>query len=110
MGCPNYLGARIPLDLALNIQAWYELLKNYHDYELCDLLNYGWPLGYLKDAPPTSAPGNHPSAAAHMQHVHAFIKEELHHKALIGPFSSDPFIPWVRYSPIMTRPKRESTN
>lgn len=108
--CPNYLGAKIPLETALNIHAWYDLLKDYHDSELCDFLKYGWPLGYLRDTPPTSAPGNHPSAVAHMQHVHKFISEELRHKALVGPFAADPFTPWVRYSPIMTRPKRESDN
>lgn len=109
-GCPNYIGARIPVDSGLNIKAWYQHLRDYHDSDLCDLLQYGWPLGYLKETPPISAPGNHPSAAAHMQHVRKFVCEELKHQALIGPFKSDPFTPWVRYSPIMTRPKRDTDN
>lgn len=108
VGRPNYLGARIPLKSGLNMKAWYTLLEHYHDYQLCDLLQYGWPLGYLRDLPPTSSPVNHPSATAHMGHVRKFVDQELQHDALVGPFTADPFTPWVRYSPIMTRPKRDA--
>lgn len=105
---PNFIGAKVPIQSGLNIKAWYQMLQHYHDAQLCDFLQYGWPLGYLSKTPPTTVLTNHPSALAHMQHVHTFVKEELKHQALIGPFKSDPFIPWVRYSPLMTRPKRDT--
>lgn len=106
---PNFLGAKVPVESGLNIEEWYRMLKHYHDSQLCDFLNYGWPLGYLNTEPPESVEDNHPSAVAHMDHVYEFIKEEIKHKAIIGPFTSDPFIPWVRYSPLMTRPKRDTS-
>lgn len=43
---PNFLGARIPLNSAINIDKWEELLSEYHDSEICVFLKYGWPVGY----------------------------------------------------------------
>lgn len=38
---PNYLGARIPVSSGLNILQWRLALVNYHDQDLCDLLEFG---------------------------------------------------------------------
>lgn len=38
-----------------------------------------------------------------------FIKTELNFTALVGPFDSSPFQQWTRISPLMTRPKKDST-
>lgn len=86
MSCPNFIGARRPLDSALNIPAWRHYLADYHDKLLCEYLEFGWPLGYHKDEPPQTTNGNHPSAIAHSQHVDKFIKVELNHAAILGPF------------------------
>lgn len=105
---PNYLGAKIPVESGLNIIAWEAALATYHDNIICQYLKYGWPLGYHRAVPPVSVEKNHPSADHHMSHVTAFVEKELSFGALLGPFSSPPFSPWLRCSPIMTRPKKDS--
>lgn len=106
--CPNFMGARIPLKTDLNIEQWRALLKDFHDTELCDFLLFGWPLGYHADCPPQPVHENHPSAKQFGSHVEKFIATEKGFNAILGPFKEQPFTPWTRVSPIMTRPKRES--
>lgn len=105
---PNFLGARIPLKSDLIIPAWESYLTNYHDKLLCQFLNYGWPVGYNSDTPPRSVDENHQSARKNLSHVKKFVNTELAHNALVGPFKSQPFTPWCRVSPLMTRDKKDS--
>lgn len=105
---PNCFGAKIPLQSDLVIPAWRKELADYHDEMLCDFLEFGWPLGYHSDVAPQTTDKNHPSGEAFRPHISQFIEKELNHKAVLGPFHHDPFEPWVRYSPIMTRPKKDS--
>lgn len=107
-GLPNFAGAKIPLTTGLNISAWKHKLSDYHDKQLCLFLQYGWPLGYLKDSPPDSVTQNHPSATSNMSHVRKFVQEEFSHSAIVGPFKSPPFTPWTRLSLVMTREKKDS--
>ena len=55
-----------------------------------------------------SDPTNHPSAEKFPDHVEHYLKEEISHKAIIGPFDKPP-IP-LHTSPFMTREKSDSTN
>lgn len=107
---PNFLGARIPLTTQLNLQAWRTNLVDYHDKNICVFLEFGWPVGYHSTSPPTSCSRNHPSATLHPTHIKKFIDTELSHGAMVGPFTSSPFTPWTRCSPIMTRPKKDSSD
>lgn len=104
---PNYLSAKIQLHSGLNFDAWSIALAKYHDTELCRYLRYGWPLGYHKSSPPVTLEDNHQSATQHLDDVRAFIKKELSFGALVGPFDTQPFTPWLRVSPAMTRPKMD---
>lgn len=108
--CHNFLGAKITLNSALNLEKWEEELAAYHDREICLFLRYGWPVGYELDSPPTSVEENHHSGQQHLTHVRNFIQKELGHGAIIGPFTNPPFHPWTRISPILTRPKKDSTD
>lgn len=105
---PNFLGARIPLSSGLALDTWYNYLHDYYDPLLCEYLKYGWPLGYNLNSPPTSTATNHPSAILHMTAVEDFIQTEKNYDALWGPFNKDPFDPWFRISPLMTRAKKGS--
>lgn len=105
---PNYKGVRCTIPSGLNLEAWEDLLRDYHDKAMCEYLRYGWPIGYHRDTPPADTDKNHASAEHHDKHVSAFITKELSFGAILGPFSSPPFCPWTRCSPIMTRPKKES--
>lgn len=105
---PNFLGARRSLSSGLHLHSWETLLQGYHDAEICYFLRYGWPVGYHNSTPPAAVSSNHPSADAHHTHIEDFIAKELSHKALAGPFKQQPFRPWTRQSPLMTRPKRDT--
>ena len=43
---PNFLHCRIPVKSGLNIKAWRSYLQNYWDQQLCDLLEFGFPLDF----------------------------------------------------------------
>lgn len=106
---PNCIGAKIPVYSGLHVERWVILLQNYHDNELCHFLAYGWPVGFYAEEIPSSVPENHPSAVNFPQHIHDFIATELSFKALEGPVQASPFKPWSRISPLMTRPKKGSS-
>lgn len=105
---PNRLGARLTVPSALNLTAWDQQLKGYHDTTLCDYLRYGWPVGYTLPHPPAHVKKNHDSANKHPQHIRDFLRKEVQLGGILGPFSEPPFTPWVNTAPLMTRPKRES--
>ena len=58
-GCPNFLGCHIPEDSKLNIKNWRFYLQNFWDKQLVDLLEYGFPLDFDRDAPLISTEENH---------------------------------------------------
>lgn len=105
---PNAIGARITLDSGLNHEQWEACLAHYHDKEICAYLRYGWPVGYTADAPPASVNRNHPSGINFKHHVDDFIQTECNFGAMLGPFNMDPFSPWTRKSPVMSRPKKDT--
>lgn len=105
---PNFIGTQVHVDSALKVDQWELALQNYHDRDLCKFLRFGWPLGYLADTYPTSVSDNHSSALIHEKDIQKFIQVELGHRAIIGPFDQEPFTPWTRCSPLMTRPKKDS--
>lgn len=108
-GLPNFLGARIPVSSGLNVHAWRSELSEYHDKEIVNYIEFGWPVGYHSDKPPVTTYENHQSARSHQADVETFIATELEFGAILGPFTLPPFSPWMRTSPIMTRPKKDSS-
>lgn len=106
---PNALGARVIIPSGLNLAAWINVLQEYHDNQICHFLAFGWPIGYYSSSIPKSVEANHPSATAHPDHVETFIQTEKEHHAIAGPFDAPPFAPWTRLSPLMSRPKKGST-
>lgn len=109
IGLPNSIGAKIQIESGFNLDEWDSLLQGYFDREICTFFRFGWPVGYHSLSPPDSVEHNHPSARQHLAAVKKFVDTELALGALVGPFSNPPFTPWCRCSPLMTRPKREST-
>ena len=107
---PNYCGKRIPVPSALTIQAWRSLLVDYHDTQLPDFLEYGWPADYTAPRPPIPATSNHRESPDQTHHIQEYVDAELTHGALLGPFDAPPFTPWTQISPMMTRPKRNSNS
>ena len=106
-GQPNYRAARIPLPSVLNINNWRTDLVGYTDYGIVEFLAYGWPIGIDREAILQSQLFSHPSARAHPSDVTHYIVTELGHRALLGPFEGPPAVN-CHFSPLMTRPKRDS--
>lgn len=92
---PNFITACIPVSSDLICSEWDARLAQYHDRQLCDFIKYGWPLGYIKEAPPVTSLDNHSSAKKHIDQVNKFIQKELECNAIISPLSENPFQPWI---------------
>ena len=105
---PNFLGAQVPVQHALNMQAWEKYQHLLEDQTLVPMLEFGFPVGYMGNQPPDTKATNHSSATNFSTHVDKFIRIELKHQAIMGPFENSPFSPWFRTKPLMTRPKRDS--
>ena len=105
-GVPNFLKCRIPVETNLNANIWRTYLKDYWDQQLPDLLQFGFPLDFHRGSALTSSYANHSSTDQFQKHVDAYIKEELDHNAIYGPFHEPPFP--VHISPLMTREKQNS--
>ena len=107
-GTPNHLGARVQLvHTDLHLDRWRHHLVGYKDVELCQFLQYGFPLGLTEDPPPDLVPvlSNHGSAYSYYPWIDKFVAACLPKKYLSGPFSSQPFS-LIHLSPLMTAVKK----
>ena len=106
-GLPNFLKCRIPVQSGLNINAWRSHLQGYWDAQICDLLQYGFPLDFHRSLNLLSNENNHTSALTFSESVQEYLTEELKFKAILGPFHNKP-IP-LHVSPLMVRDKQNSS-
>ena len=70
-----------------------------------DLLEFGFPLDFNRNAPLSSAEENHASATNFANGVCTYIGEELEHAAMLGPFKCKSID--LHVSPFMTRDKTD---
>ena len=108
-GVPNYRGARVKLNNALNIDKWREWAHIYDDPSLADMLEYGFPSGYAGLKIPATNLTNHASSLRNPEQVKGYLGKECRLQAMAGPFPVPPFESWHRNNPVMTRPKRNSS-
>ena len=104
---PNYMGCHIPVNSGLNIPKWRHYLANYWDQQLCDLLEYGFPLDFDRECPLNSVEENHTSANDNTGHISKFLQEELQYQAILGPFNNKPID--MHISPLLVRDKQNSS-
>ena len=107
-GTPNYLGARIPLQhTGLNLDMWRKHLLGYEHVELCQYLEFGFPLGLQQDPEPAlrSSYRNHGSAYQYYTWIDKFVETGLNNCDLSGPMAVPPFKSF-QTSPLMTAPKK----
>ena len=108
---PNSIGARIPLKhTQLNLDKWRYHLVGYEEVDLCQLLEFGFPIGLSTDPPPklSSTLRNHGSSLQFYTHMDSFIETGLELCDIVGPFGSTPF-ELIHISPLMTAPKKPSS-
>ena len=97
---PNAFTLRIPVPSALNIPEWRSRLLNYSDLEMCDFLEFGWPVGYAAADLPVSSHHNHGSALSSPQTIDSFLDTECHIGATCGPFITNPLCADLVTSPL----------
>ena len=91
-GTHNFCGARIPVKSGLNIRFLREKLKDFHNYEIVDYCEFGWPVGNV--GVPRALGRmveNHKSAVEFPEEMNQYIKKERERGTLIGPFKKNPF-------------------
>ena len=71
------------------------------------LIEFGFPLDCNRNYPLRCKQANHSSASEFPKDIEAYLAEESKHKAILGPFESNPII-GGHSSPFMTRHKPNS--
>ncbi len=107
-GRPNYVGCRQPVPTRLNIPAWKSRLEGYEDSDLCQLLEFGFPIGYQGISLPEPSQANHSGARLFPDAVRKYIDREVGFGATLGPFLENPLCCPLSVSPINTVPKSDS--
>lgn len=105
----NASGVRFPVPTKLHMDAWFHLLQDYHDFVLCELLAFGFPVNYVKEVLPQVPATNHSSALRYAPHVDRYIFKEVSKGAMLGPFATNPLSTELVTSPLQTVDKKEST-
>ena len=104
-GRHNFEGCRIPVYSKLNIPEWRARLRGYHDQKLCDLLEFGFPVGYCSPSWPAAALVNHKGALQFPEEVDKYLVREVREGAMMGPFTENPLCVPLCVSPLNTVPK-----
>jgi hypothetical protein len=90
-----------PVASHINVSLLGELSQGFHDTQILDLIQYGFPLDLDKSSfIPNSAITNHGSALKFPAAVDTYFRSETQ----LGPFPDPPF-PDLHCSPLMTAPK-----
>jgi hypothetical protein len=108
-GIPNFLGNRIPVYSKLNIQFFRHMLGSYHDCNLVEFLNFGFPVSHNGTQTHNQRPPNHKGAREFPSDIDTYLERELKAGSVLGPFHSNPLGSKITFSPLNTVPKRDST-
>ena len=104
----NFEKEKIPVNNTWNLDIFEKWLEGYHDKQLIQYLKFGWPLNAINTEENLTIPENQAGALNNEREIDAYIAKELKYGAIIGPFNRNPFGRFARFSPIDTRPKRDS--
>ena len=109
-GTYNHLCARIPLEHNnLKVEEFRNLLgNNYSDLAVCQLIEFGFPLGLSPDSRLEPTLKNHSSSYEYFEYVDNFVASELRDLGITGPMD-EPAISPVLVSPLMTSTKKPSS-
>ena len=105
---PNHVGARIPLEhCGLKVDRWRHHLTGYEGIEICQLIEFGFPLGLADGGAQTlkSTFRNHGSSYQYYSWWDKMTDKGVLRNELAGPFEESPFVD-VHLSPLMTAHKR----
>ena len=112
----NFQECRIPINNRNNINYLRNWLFDYKDKIICDLLEFGFPLGYqgddtlLKqfDKKKIWKLNNHKGARDYPEAMNNYLQKEKSNNAIIGPFKDNPFESGIKISPLNSLPKKDT--
>lgn len=112
----NFQHCRIRINDKINVNFMRRMLKNYYDLEICDLLEFGFPIGFEGKTSDLHVKNqiwqykNHKGAVEFPNDIISYITKESSHKAILGPFKNNPFQDTLIISPLNTVPKKDSND
>ena len=89
---PNYMGCKIPVESNLNLLFIRSMLVDYDDKTLCELLEFGFPIGYSGENLNNKKTRNHSGARDYLEFISKYLQKELEYKAIVGPLKVNPFV------------------
>ena len=112
----NYQGCKIRVNHRVNFEFLREALKDYKDNDLCDLLEFGFPIGYVGndaileqgDKKKLWKHKNHTGATEYPESMLEYLEKEAENKSILGPFKSNPFKTKIKISPVNSVPKKDT--
>ena len=107
-GVSNHKSAKIEVNNEWNLDKLEEWLVDYHDKEVVEYLKYGWPLNATQTEINNSIPANQSGVQSNPEQVCRYLQEEISRGSIIGPFTTNSFGKEARFSPLDTRPKKDS--
>lgn len=105
---PNAFGCKIPIYSKLNVEFIKVALLGYSDYQLCEFIKYGFPIGFVGESYTVSEVKNHSGARNFSDNMDRYIVKESSYGAILGPFVKNPFDTPMVLSPLNSVPKRDS--
>lgn len=110
----NFEHCRIPVNNRLNFSFMRKMLRDYSDIQVCDLLEFGFPIGFKGDE--NSFPRfsnlskcrNHKGAIEFTKEINSYLEKESAEKTILGPFKQNPFSDNLVLSPLNSLPKKNT--
>ena len=111
-GKHNFEEAKIQLPSKINFDPLDKLSSDYWDYQLNSFLKFGFPLDFPRDKESQllTTDTSHASARDHPQHIDTYLRVEMEHNAIKGPYKDPPYGDNTHVSPFMSREKVDSDN
>ena len=110
----NFEGCKIRVNYKINTDYMRQMLRDYKDIRVCDLLEFGFPLGFKGDENLLPSHDqiwkyrNHKGATDFAEHMIAYLEKENRNQAVLGPFKSNPFPNNLFISPLNSVPKKDN--
>ena len=92
----------------INVAFFRSLLNQYWDKEVCEFLEFGFPIGANSEGVNFAMVDNHLGARSFAVEMGEYLCKELSYGAILGPFEYNPFFGGVFISPLNSVPKKDS--
>ncbi|MES9902603.1 MAG: hypothetical protein ABW168_07960 [Sedimenticola sp.] len=89
----NFEGCKIPVNENMNFSFMRHMLASYNDKIVCEFLEFGFPLGCIKEPCQNTSKSfrNHKGAREFPVEINKYFVKEMEHKTVLGPFKHNPF-------------------